>query len=234
MRFQWLVLALFALWIVVDHVVIWPSFLRRHAAAPRVARRALWTQWIASLWVLSALALLAWIVEALPLSQLGLAMPAGWRLWAPAAAIVAIVGLQVDGARRVARMSGDKAPLRARLGSTTPLMPRDDAELPAWLAVSLTAGFCEELLFRGFLVCVLQPVTGLWPAAAIAVAAFAAGHAYQGASGLVRTGAAGAAFMALFLVTRSLWPGIVLHAALDFVGGWIALLILREPRASDR
>ncbi len=59
-------------------------------------------------------------------------------------------------------------------------------------------------------------------------------HAYQGMSGLIRTGVFGGAFMALLLVTRSLWPGIVLHAALDFVGGWIALLILREPRASDR
>ncbi len=231
---KWLALALFVLWMVVDHRVLWPSFLRRNAVAPRAARRALWTQWIASLWVLSALALLAWIVEALPLSQLGLAMPTGWRLWAPAAAIVAIIGLQADGARRVARMTGDRRALRARLGDTALIMPRDDAELPAWFAASLTAGFCEELLFRGFLVAVLQPFVGTWLAAAIAVAAFALAHAYQGMSGLIRTGVFGGAFMALLLVTRSLWPGIVLHAALDFVGGWIALLILREPRASDR
>ena len=231
MKWQWLALALFVLWMLVDHFVLWPAFLRHGALDPRRARRTLWMQWAASLWILSALVLRAPTVDAQPLAQLGLAMPVGWRLWAPAAVIAVIVGLQLDGARHVARMAGDKAALRARLGDTAPIMPRDSAELPLWFATSLTAGFCEELLFRGFLVGVLQPFTGPWLAAAIAVAVFGLGHAYQGASGVVRTGAAGAAFMALFLVTGSLWPGIVLHAALDFVGGWIGLLILRDEPA---
>ena len=233
MRLPDLILALFLVSMVVDHLVLWPAFLRRRARDPLRARRTLWMQWAASLWILSALALLAWTVEALPLAQLGLVPPVGWRLWAPAAMVVAIVALQSHGARRVARMTGDKASLRARLGETGLLMPRGDAELPLWFAVSLTAGVCEELLFRGFLVGVLQPFTGLWFAAAIAVTVFALGHAYQGASGLVRTGVAGAAFMALYLVTRSLWPGIVLHAALDFVGGWTGMMILRDPVAAN-
>ncbi len=233
MQLQWPVLALFVAWMVVDHRVVWPSFLRRHAVDPARARRTLWAQWIASLWALSALALGAWIADGRPLAGLGLALPAGWRLWGPALPIVAIVALQLNAAARIARMTRDKTRLREQIGSTGLVMPRDDAEMPAWLAASVTAGFCEELLFRGFLVAVLQPLTGPWIAAGAAVLAFASAHAYQGRDGLVRTAVLGAAFMALFLVTRSLWPGIVLHAALDLVGGWIGMLILREPASTQ-
>lgn len=231
MQLPWFVLTLFVAGLVFDHVVIWPTFVKRHATEPARARHALWGSWCAMLWLWSALVLVAWLARDTPLATLGLAMPVGWRLWAPAAGIVAVVGLQILGAVRVARMDEGRTRLREQMGSTARIMPRDDAELPAWLAVSITAGFCEELLFRAFLVAMLQPVVGLWIAAAVAVVAFAAAHAYQGREGLVRTALLGAVFMALFLVARSLWPGIVLHAALDFVGGWIGLLILREPAA---
>lgn len=237
MQLQWFGLALFLAMLVVDHVVIWPAFVRQQATGPDRARRTLWMRWAAMLWLMSALVLGAWTAQDTPLATLGLALPAGWRLWAPAVAIVAVVALQVQGGVRVSRMTGDKAALRQQLGSTAQILPRAEAELPAWLAVSITAGVCEELLFRAFLVAVLQPVIGLWPAAALAVVVFAAAHAYQGRDGLVRTGVLGAVFMALLLVTHSLWPGIVLHVALDFVGGWIGMLILRKParqlRAAD-
>jgi hypothetical protein len=59
-------------------------------------------------------------------------------------------------------------------------------------------------------------------------------HAYQGAAGMVRSAAVGAALTAMVFLTHSLWPAIVLHAALDWVGGLIGWLILRDAIAPSQ
>jgi membrane protease YdiL (CAAX protease family) len=111
-------------------------------------------------------------------------------------------------------------------------MPRNASELPAWFGASVSAGVCEELLFRGFLIWILQPVAGWWVAAIASLAVFSAVHAYQGAAGMIRSATLGAAFTAIVVLTRSLWPAIVLHAALDWTGGLTGWLILRDPEVS--
>lgn len=111
-------------------------------------------------------------------------------------------------------------------------MPRKASELPAWLGASVSAGFCEELLFRGFLIWTLQPVAGWWVAAIASLAIFSAVHSYQGAAGMIRSATLGAIFTAIVVMTRSLWPAIVLHAALDWMGGLTGWPILRDPGVS--
>jgi membrane protease YdiL (CAAX protease family) len=86
-----------------------------------------------------------------------------------------------------------------------------------------TAAFGEELLFRGFLLGRLRRLfgdrRGAGAAAAILQAlAFAVGHAYQGATGLLVSGAIGLVFGLLALRLRSLWPLIVAHGLIDTIG----------------
>jgi len=231
MRFQWLVLALFMLALVLDHRVLWPSFVRRVARDPARARRVLWMQWVAMLWICSILVLGLWFVRDRSLDALGLDMPTGWRLWAPVVAIVAFACLQVDSAVRIGHRKGDNARLRRQLGATGLILPHETSELLGWLGVSISAGFCEELLFRGFVMWMLEPVLGVWLAAITSLALFAAAHAYQGLGGLARSALLGAALTALVLVTRSLWPAIAMHAVIDGMGGWIGWVILRDRAA---
>jgi membrane protease YdiL (CAAX protease family) len=228
MRFQWLVFALFMLALVVDHRVLWPSFVRRVAREPDRARQRLWLQWMTMLWFCTILVLGLWIARDRPLADLGLGMPSGWRLWAPIFLIVAFVWLQLASATRMGHRKGDNAKLRRQLGTTGLILPHKTSELPAWVGMSLSAGFCEELLFRGFVIWLLQPVLGTWLAALTSLALFAAAHAYQGLGGLSRSALLGAALTAVVLVTGSLWPAIALHAVIDGMGGWIGWVILRD------
>jgi membrane protease YdiL (CAAX protease family) len=46
-------------------------------------------------------------------------------------------------------------------------------------------------------------------------------HAYQGWLGMVRTAVLGMVFATSFLVTGTLWPVIIAHAALDVLGGLV-------------
>jgi uncharacterized protein len=233
MRLQWLVLAVFVLATVADYFVLWRSFTRRVTLQPAKARRIYWAQFMLIMWACSALVIGLWIAQDLPMSALGLAMPVGWRLWAPAIPIVALVCLQIQTAFKVARLpTQGKARLRDQTGSTGLILPHAASELPAFLAVSLTAGFCEELLFRGFLIWILQPFLGVWIAAIASLAVFALGHAYQGTAGMIRSAVAAAVFTAIVVVTRSLWPAIVLHAAVDWMGGLTGWLFLRDAARS--
>lgn len=88
-----------------------------------------------------------------------------------------------------------------------------------WLALSATAGFCEEVAFRGYIV---TRIRGIFPGGGWALAvgissfAFAAGHGYQGPGGLILLFFLGAMFCGLFLYTKSLWPAILAHFIQDF------------------
>ncbi|MGH9124939.1 MAG: CPBP family intramembrane glutamic endopeptidase [Acidimicrobiales bacterium] len=98
------------------------------------------------------------------------------------------------------------------------LLPRTGEERLWFVGLAVTAGCCEELIFRGFGIAYLR---WLWPAApewaliAITAAAFGLAHLYQGPRGVVLTGLVGAYFAWVVLSTGSLWPAIAIHALLD-------------------
>ncbi len=234
MHLEWLVLAVVLLALCVDGLVLWPNFARKVTVDATKARRTLWSQWMLMLWACSALVMALWIAQEVPMSAVGLDIPRGWRLWAPIVLIVAVVCGQIHVAVKISRLPGPHAKLRDQLGSTGLVTPHKASELPAWLGMSVSAGFCEELLFRGFLIWILQPVAGWWVAAIASLATFSAVHAYQGTAGMLRSATIGAALTAMLALTHSLWPAIVLHAALDWMGGLTAWLILRDPVASSR
>ncbi|MDD4052702.1 MAG: type II CAAX endopeptidase family protein, partial [candidate division Zixibacteria bacterium] len=92
-----------------------------------------------------------------------------------------------------------------------------------WLALSVTAGVCEEACFRGYLMTRLRAVIGRswgWPVF-LATLSFAAGHTYQDWGGLIMIFVYGLMFCALFLRTGSLWPGIFAHIIQDFAAIFI-------------
>jgi membrane protease YdiL (CAAX protease family) len=97
-------------------------------------------------------------------------------------------------------------------------LPDTAVERFGFALLSLTAGVCEEALFRGFLIRYLHEgplALPLLPALAAASLAFGLGHLYQGGRAVLSTGLAGAAFGLVFLLSGSLIPGIVLHALID-------------------
>lgn len=229
MSLQWLVLGWVLLSIAADHFIVWKAFIKQSQVDATTARHTLWLRGAMLMWAASTLVMWLWISTGVPMSSVGFRLPEGWRLWVPLAATLALAALQTSSAIKVARLPAPSEKLRAQLGSVAAISPRTASELPAFFGVSLTAGFCEELLFRGFLVWVLQPLVGLWVAAVLSALLFGLAHAYQGLAGVIRTGLFGLVFTAIVLLTQSLWPAIVLHAAVDAMGGVLAWLILRHP-----
>jgi membrane protease YdiL (CAAX protease family) len=108
--------------------------------------------------------------------------------------------------------------LAVQLRPVAALLPRTSAERRTFALLALTAGVCEEVLYRGFGLAALRwAAPGLTKPALIAVTAVAFGmaHLYQGRTGVAMTGLAGAYFAWIAISTGSLVPVMVLHAVLD-------------------
>ena len=179
-------------------------------------------------WLEAIFVAVRWWMLARPWTALWLFPPRGWRLLASMLAVLAVAALFLLQTRSLARLSAEKrAALRSRLGRLIALVPHTTAEYRWFVVLSVTAGICEELLYRGFLVWALQRWVGLEWAAVISVIAFGAGHAYQGKD-VVRPTLAGVVLQGIALLTGSILPGILVHVMLDVMGGTSGYILLRE------
>jgi membrane protease YdiL (CAAX protease family) len=99
------------------------------------------------------------------------------------------------------------------------LLPQGTLESLAWIPVALSAGFCEELAFRGYLQKQFQAITGsaAW-AVLIQAVIFGIGHLYEGVGPVVRIMGFGILFGVLARWRKSLRPGMIAHAWSDIFG----------------
>jgi membrane protease YdiL (CAAX protease family) len=126
------------------------------------------------------------------------------------------------------------AALMKRTQKIARLFPRSARELGWFFALSATAGVCEELLYRGYLIWYLQALDlPLLFAAAIATVLFGIGHLYQGWRGVVTTTLVGAFLAGVYLLSGSLFPGIVIHALMDAYSGWLLYRVTTAGAAAD-
>lgn len=166
-----------------------------------------------SVWLLAALAMLAARFSDLTRADLGLTtLPIGPLLLAAGATVLG--GLVIMAVGRALHL-----PESALVDY---LIPRSGSEKIAFAGLSLSAGIAEELVFRSFLISALLAASGsIGVAAALSVAAFAVSHAYQGWTGVVRVAVLGLLLTAPFVITGSVYPSMIAHAALDLLAGLV-------------
>jgi membrane protease YdiL (CAAX protease family) len=111
-----------------------------------------------------------------------------------------------------------KAPDQA----TAFLLPHGRLEVALWMVMSLTAGICEEGLFRGYLQRQFMALTNSAVLGIVlSAAAFGAAHAYQGCGHALNISVLGLMLSALAHWRKSVRPGMISHAAQDM----LALLV---------
>ncbi len=112
--------------------------------------------------------------------------------------------------------------IRAKAGKAAKklafLLPSSTRERRWWWLVCITAGICEEVVYRGFLLHYFHTLpfhlSLAWAMVASSVI-FGIGHLYQGVAGGVQTAIVGFVFAAMFVMTGSLVVPIVVHAVMD-------------------
>lgn len=102
----------------------------------------------------------------------------------------------------------------------TALLPHGPTELALWVVVAASVGFCEEVVFRSYLLTQFEALTGsaAW-AVALQAALFGLAHGEQGVAVVVRFAVYGAGLGLLARSRRRLAPAIACHVALDLASG---------------
>jgi len=210
--------------------------LRRLLAQPATSAKeklALYGVTIAFQWVL--LALVAWrsFARGLTVAQLGLERGATAGLLLAALVGAALLcAFQWFNLRRVGGMSGPTPDLMRKLAAR--LLPRSGVEFAPYCALAVTAGICEEFLYRGFAMASLARVgVPAWAVVLITSILFGLAHAYQGRGGVVGTGILGLIFAISRLVFSSLLPVIVWHAVVDITAGVAGPRFLVGKRSAE-
>ena len=105
-------------------------------------------------------------------------------------------------------------------GEIQMLIPSSASGRVIWVAVSFTAGFCEEIAFRGYLMTRIRLLTKVksWIIpAVISAVVFGVSHGYQGLPGVILLSIYGLMFSLLYIRTGRLWPCIIAHFFQDFI-----------------
>ncbi|HEY3217357.1 MAG TPA: type II CAAX endopeptidase family protein [Candidatus Eisenbacteria bacterium] len=193
------------------------------------ARLALYRQGMALQWTLAASTLGLWAWRGRGWAALGLVPRVALGFWITLG-ILAVAGAAVLVQRRKALGDPEAlASVRHRLQHVERLLPRSAGELKWFYRLSITAGACEELLYRGYLIWYLGHWLGPFGGAAVAALVFGFGHLYQGPRGILTTALAGAALTGIYLASGSLYLGMLAHALGDMHSGQLARVAFGSP-----
>lgn len=108
------------------------------------------------------------------------------------------------------------------------LAPSNGVELALWVLLSLTAGICEEIVFRGYLQRQFAALThSVAAGVVISAVIFGLSHAYEGGRRMVLVGLLGAMLGALAAWRKNLRPSMIAHTWQDVFAGF-GLYVLRR------
>jgi membrane protease YdiL (CAAX protease family) len=112
--------------------------------------------------------------------------------------------------------------------SVDSLLPHSLFEILLWSATCVTAGICEEIVFRGYLQRQLHALGGSIAAAVASQGViFGIFHGYQGWKNVITISVLGILFGLLAAWRKNLRANMIVHAWADFWEGWLKFLVFR-------
>jgi uncharacterized protein len=196
--------------------------LRRLLAQPAVSTKeklVLYASTIAFQWILTSLVAWRAFARGLTAGDLGFIPSQSTGLFLFSLAGAALLGaFQWMNLRRIGQMTGAIPDFMRQLAER--ILPKNRIELSPYLVLAVTAGVCEEFLYRGFVMAALGRVGVVsWAIVIISAALFGFAHTYQGRSGVLGTTIMGFVFGVGRLALRSLVPVAIWHCVVDVVAG---------------
>jgi membrane protease YdiL (CAAX protease family) len=108
------------------------------------------------------------------------------------------------------------------------LAPRTNVELGVFVVLSVTAGFVEEIVFRGYFQRQFSALSrNVWIGAIVSALLFGSAHGYEGAKRMLLIAIFGMMFSTLTILRKSLRPGMMAHALHDSITGLFLRFLLK-------
>jgi len=213
---------LLAAYLVVVQPVASERSFRKFLERIRVDKRArvrFYLRGIVMKWLLVVVVWLIVMLANLSLAAIGLQAPnagASSFLWIAATLVGLVLSTLVF--RRLASTPEGREQLESAMMAPLELIPVTSEEKSVWVVAAITAGVCEEILYRGFLIWYLMAVFPHMNMIAALIASsvfFGFAHYYQGLRGIIATGIIGGLLAWIYYSTGSLLAPIIIHALVD-------------------
>ena len=188
-------------------------------------------------WVLTAVALGGWWYAARPWAELGFSIQLTLQFWIVLAIAVAISAAMAAQFVAALRTPEGRHKCRESFGEAAFIMPHSRGEMRSCMVLAVTAGVCEEVLYRGFLIWYVTQFTGttaLGLAAAVTISsiAFGVGHLYQGPASAAKPTGFAVLAGTLYVVSGSLWIVMALHVFVDVACGVLAVALFQDDEST--
>jgi CAAX protease family protein len=210
----------------------WNQYKHQISRGKPNARKNAYLETLVIEWALFLSVIILWSAGNRSYADLGLRT--GWNLRFSIAllitvAICAFLILQWFQVRKSIGRIPDS--LKNQVDPISEVIPQTYVERKLFVLVSLTAGICEEVLYRGFLIWYIDAFAGLTVAALVSIVISGLGHSYQGVKSMFKTMIMGAVLVALYLISSSLICSMILHAITNITGGFIGSEVLKARRS---
>ncbi len=181
-------------------------------------------------WIVTFAFLAVWYLLGNDPARVGLVPGwSGWQ-WLAVGAGGAICVLLILQTVHLKKNPKQLAALRPKLGDVAFIAPGNAHEKRLFDGLSITAGVCEETIYRGLMLGLLTEQIGLWPAALVSTLFFGLAHAYQGFAGIARTALAGAVAVLLTIFRGSIFVAVIVHAIVDMTQGRLISAAVDAPQ----
>lgn len=186
----------------------------------------------AVLWVGAIMVFLLWLIAGRPFVDMGIRSPITDALVIGLTALF-VVAYVVETVTELRKENRESEILKA-----APFLPQNNSEFMAFLVLAFSAGVCEEIVYRGFLVNYLlsvinDPVVAFNVAVLFPAVIFGVVHMYQGIKSVLKISIMSLLFSTIFIFSQSLLIVMILHFSVDAIGGFIGLRIAQMSRAHD-
>jgi membrane protease YdiL (CAAX protease family) len=178
------------------------------------------------LWLLCIITIVIWISNDRLFNALRLDFSFSWVVLISIPLFVITTFLLLLLFRKIRKDDKQRESIKEKLDSmdANELLPRSKKEFKWFVFVAITAGICEELLFRGFLIWYFETLSNTLLAIVISSILFGAAHLYQGVKGFIRGGISGFIIALILILTDTLLIPIFIHIAVDIYGGMVGWL----------
>jgi hypothetical protein len=211
---------------------LYPRLERAAAAGVPGVRSRYHLMGAATLWLLAGCAVGLAVRSRLPWNDLRLGVASPVRFAAGSAAVIAYAVLAMRQRRALLEKPERLRRMWEKHASAAALAPHTPAELRSFKVLAVSAGVCEEIVYRGFMIWFAGLWLGLWPAVIASSLLFGVAHGYLGKTYVLRNSVVGFLFALVAVGSASLWPAMALHAFVDLLGGDLGYRALRVEAVS--
>lgn len=184
------------------------------------------------LWIGVLIVVVLWVIAQRPFMNLGLRWPETdilvWSLTG-----LFIISYIIETISELRREGSEDEIIKS-----APFLPKDWSEFSSYLFLAFSAGICEEVVYRGFMVNYLMsvfenPIIGFNMAVIFPAVVFGIVHMYQGMKSVLKISIMSLLFSTIYIFSQSLLIVVILHSAVDIVGGYIGMRIAQKYQKEE-